>query len=134
VLLEDTVDSEFYVQVIREFLLDPRETPFVEQRRVLQQDGARPHTAKHSMAFFAEKNVEVLPWAPYSPDWNPIENLWSILKRRMTSTCFDTKDELIDEVFAAWESIEQETLDNLAMSFEKRLLKTIEVGGEDCQL
>ena len=133
-ILNDTVTSENYIRTIRTCLLNPRETPFVAEKRVLMQDGAPSHTAKVTMEFFKENKVEVLPWAPYSPDWNPIENLWSILKRKMTSSCFDTKDELIDEMFDAWNSIEQDTLNNLAASFEKRLRTTVTRGGEDCQL
>ena len=31
--------------------------------------------------FFEEKNITVLPWSSQSPDINPIENLWSIIKK-----------------------------------------------------
>jgi len=134
VFLDGMVDADDYQDTLNRFLINPKSTTFVEEERVLMQDGARPHTAKATMAFLESHGVGVLPWASYSPDWNPIENLWSILKRRMTTTCFDTKEDLEEAVNEAWHSIPQETLDRLAISFPGRLAKTIEVEGEDCQL
>jgi len=39
---------------------------------------------KSTVAFLKNKNVNVLPWPGNSPDLNPIENLWSVLKRQLT--------------------------------------------------
>jgi hypothetical protein len=35
------------------------------------------------MEFLKEEKVRVLPWPAKSPDLNPIENMWSIVKRRI---------------------------------------------------
>ena len=129
-----TVDAPFYQEVITKFLLAKKETDFVEAKRVFQQDGASAHTAKATQAMFQEKGVEVLEWPAWSPDLNPIENLWSILKRRMDASKLDNKDDLIEEALAAWESIPQETIDHLCLSFERRLRRCIENQGDDCQI
>jgi transposase len=68
----------------------------VMEREGVLHDRARPHTAKFTAEALAEKRIVVIPWAAFSPDWNPSENLWSILKRRMNTTCFDDKDRLED--------------------------------------
>ena len=48
---------------------------------VFQQENAAPHTARITREWFMENNVNVLKWAPYSPDANPMENVWGLLKR-----------------------------------------------------
>jgi transposase len=48
------------------------------------------------MAFFNDQAVRVLDWPPYSPDLNPIENLWAILKKRIYRSAFAKPDELQD--------------------------------------
>ncbi len=45
-----------------------------------QQDLAPAHTAK---SWLNDHGVTVLDWPANSPDPNPIENLWSIVKRKM---------------------------------------------------
>ena len=134
VFLDGIVDADDYIDTLKRFLLNKKRTNFSATNRVLMQDGARPHTARRTIAFLETRNVEVLPWAPYSPDWNCIENVWSIVKRRLVATCFDTKQKLMDATYEAWSSIEQETFDSLARTFERRLQRTIERNGDDCQL
>ena len=53
--------------------LTPHMLPAMDLRReVFQHDNARPHTARATVDFLANKNVTVLPWPIKSLDLNPI--------------------------------------------------------------
>ena len=99
-----SINSEKYISVISEKLL-----PFLKLKNyrgmVFQQDNAPPHTSKITKAFFVEKKVEVLPWPPFSPDLNPIENLWSILKLKVAKMCPKNREELESLINREWEKI-----------------------------
>ena len=50
----------------------------------LQQDNAPPHVSRATNKFFSKKRLQVIDWPPNSPDLNPIENAWSVLKDKVT--------------------------------------------------
>ena len=74
---------------------------------VFQQDNAPAHTARICQEWFASNNLEVMDWPSNSPDLNPIENLWSILKYRLGQRTPkpNNKAELITACQEIWEEI-----------------------------
>ena len=71
----------------------------------LMQDNAPCH--KRIMAYLAQKRVEMILWPPYSPDMNPIENLWAWMKVRLANdypVC-TSKKMIEDSIMKNWESI-----------------------------
>jgi transposase len=67
-------------------LIDPN------HQLLLMEDNAPSHTAKVTKVFRVENNIKKLKnWPPLSPDMNPIENLWKILK-----TNIQTKHQPVD--------------------------------------
>jgi transposase len=107
----------------------PLIVPFLRRNKlVLQQDGAKPHTAKLTRAYLDRKSVEVLEqWPARSPDLNPIETLWAILQRRVSDHFATTYDELVTAVETELRRIRDENIDvvnSLCYSFPKRCRKT----------
>lgn len=47
------------------------------------QDNAPVHTAYIVRQVLENLYIQVMVWSPYSPDLNPIENLWVIMKQEI---------------------------------------------------
>ena len=99
---------------------------------IFQQDNASCHTAKHTRAFFSEVGLTVLPWPANSPDLNPIENIWSVLKQRVEKHSVKTKEDLIKAVKEEWCSLEKNLVRKTINSMKNRIDQVISRGGLKC--
>jgi transposase len=126
--IEGTMTAERYVKLLREIFF-----PWVRRQKkgkwIFQQDNAPPHTANRSKVFLAEEKIECLTWPPYSPDLNPIENLWGLLKIRVDARKPRTKDELRTIAKEEWDNIPMEAVRNTIRSIPARLEKIATLRG-----
>ncbi|XP_045122668.1 uncharacterized protein LOC123511111 [Portunus trituberculatus] len=71
---------------------------------VFQQDGAKPHTAKSVTHGLRDCEVQFIDdWPGNSPDLNPIENLWQIMKRDLQGKDESSVPKLKREIRASWD-------------------------------
>ena len=76
------------------------------------------------------KMKECKDWSPYSPDLNPIQNIWGIIKSQLMKKEINKRSELILEIKNAYDSISNEVISNLIESFPSRLQQWIENEGD----
>ena len=127
--IEGTMTATKYVEMLRSKFI-----PWVRKQRkraiVFQQDNAPSHTARHTKAFFEEDNIVCLDWPPYSPDLNPIENLWGILKQNVDARKPRTLAELRSISQEEWKRIPMDMVRECINSMPRRLSSVIESNGE----
>ncbi len=80
--LKTNVTAPIYQYILEHFMLPSADQLFKEADFILQQDLASAHTAKSTKSWLNDQ-VGALDWPANSPDLNPIENLWGIVKRKM---------------------------------------------------
>ena len=136
VALEGSLNQSKYIDLLEDYLI-----PSYESIRdagsgegvIFMQDNAPCHKARSVADFFAEKNISVLEWPPQSPDLNPIENLWAILKKRRVEKFGipTSKGQLIDQIMDIWNSLTPEFVRKFSESTPRRLAACIEAQGRN---
>ncbi len=104
-LLKSTVNAAIYQDILEHFMLPSADKLYRNANFIFQQDLAPAHTAKGTKSWFNDHGVTVLDWPANSPDLNPIENLWSIVKRKMRDTRPNNAEELKAAIKATWASL-----------------------------
>ena len=78
------------------------------------------HTSNESRAWLHSNGIDCINFPPYSPDLNPIENLWADLKRRVELRCPCDSTELKQFLTEEWTATDPEYLRCLAHSMIDR--------------
>jgi transposase len=108
-----TMDGSYYVQILQEHLI--RE--FGRRERISDE-------------FLEQEVPETIDWLSNSPDVNSIENLWSILERRIEKRWPSNIDELERFLCEEWKQVADSVLSNLIGSIETRCLALLDSKGE----
>ena len=54
----------------------------------IQTANAKIHWILDALKFYSENNITVVDWPAYSPDLNPIENIWAYIKSKLNGKRF----------------------------------------------
>ncbi len=127
--LKSTVNAAIYQEILEHFMLPSADKLYVDADFIFQQDLAPVHTAKRTKSWFNDHGVTVLDWPANSPDLNPIENLWGIVKRKMRDTRPNNADDLKATVKETWASIPPQQCHKLITSMPRQIEAVIKAKG-----
>ncbi len=127
--LKSTVNAAICQEILEHFMLPSADKLYGDADFIFQQDLAPAHTAKGTKSWFNDHGVTVLDWPANSPDLNPIENLWGIVKRKMRDTRPNNADELKATVKETWASIPPQQCHKLITSMPRWIEAVIKAKG-----
>ena len=94
-----------------------------------QQDNAPCHTARSIKVWMEDHQIKTLSWPAQSPDLNPIENLWNVIKRKMDGHKPSNKAELLEFLRQEWHKVTQNQCERLVESMPRRMKAVIKNQG-----
>lgn len=99
------------------------------QCSTFMQDSAPCHTAKVVIRWL-KSEYNILEWPGNSPDLNPIENLWTIIKNKVSIQNPSSMQELMNCIKVVWTTgISDELCHNLISSMPERIKNVIKNKG-----
>ena len=127
------ITAKRYIEVLKEYL-----PTILEPDSIFMHDNAPIHNAHIVHNWLQEEEIELMEWPLYSPDLNPIENLWKLLKAEIIRAHPEfismgngepAMDFLIECAKEAWDTLVGSMLDKLAANMQKRVDAVIAADG-----
>lgn len=103
---------------------------------IFLQDGDPSQNSSAATAVFRELGIECFKIPPRSPDLNPIENLFHLLKKKLNSDAVEQKivrenyHQFTNRVLNTLENFDKQLIDNIIKSMPKRLQNIKERRGQ----
>jgi len=130
--MDAKMDANLYVQILenelQQTLVDYGFTP---EDIIFQQDNDSKHIGRKAREWLKEHEFEVMVWPAQSPDLNPIEHPWFLLKRRLAAYSKPTQGilGLWERIQEEWYKIEVGKCQRLIESMPRRVQEVIQAKG-----
>ncbi len=96
--IEGNMDSNMYCDILKQKMMPSLQK--LGRTAVFQHNNDPKHTAKMTTALLLK--VKVMEWPSMSPDLNPIEHMWGILKQKVEKHHVSNIQQLRDVIMEEW--------------------------------
>jgi hypothetical protein len=128
-MFEENLDGPLMVRILKQCLLRSAQRLFPPGQWFFQQDNDPKHKSKLVQKWLQTSGIDVMDWPSYSPDLNPIENLWADVKRRAEMDNPQDVESLRNALQKAWDETDKRLITKLIESMPRRLQRVREQAG-----
>ena len=125
--IEGNMKSNLYCEILQQSVIPSLQK--LGSRAMFQHDNDHKHTSKMITALLKKLKVKMIDWPSKSPDMNPIEHLWGILKRNVEVCKVSNISQLRDVIMEEWKSIPVATCEALVNSMPRRVKAVLDNDG-----
>lgn len=121
-IFTEILTAEKYLEILKTQLKDYK-------NYILQDDNDPKHRSKIVTNWKKENNVEYIDWPSNSPDINPIENVWALLKHKIKKINVKNITELKEIILKCWNEIDASHIQNIINSIPSRIKQILSNNG-----
>lgn len=131
-MFEQNLNSQLLKKIYNKALLPSAKNLFAGQTDhwSLQEDNDPKHRSALARQWREDHNIDRISWPSLSPDLNPIENVWSILKANVAARRAKTVQGFRRAIAQEWKNLPTELAQKLADSMKRRVAAVIAVDGD----
>ncbi len=123
--IEGTMESSMYGDILNHNMMSSLQK--LCRTAVFQHNNDPKHTAKMTTALLMK--LKVMEWPSTSPDLNPTEHMWGILKRKVEKHHVSNFQQLRDVIMEEWKRMPATTCAALVNSMPRRIKAVLDNNG-----
>jgi hypothetical protein len=128
-LYAGSLDSTRHRDILRHSLISSFRQFYPDGPWYFQQDNVRFHTTPDTVTYLHEKGITLIEWPPWSPDLNPIENLWNVIKARVYARFPQSMEEMEQFIREEHAAMDLKFISHICRSMPRRLQLLLDNNG-----
>ena len=127
IFFKENITNSLYEEILEDYL--PEFKRICKGDVKILMDNHPVYKSMNSLLFYKEHKIKVIDFPPYSPDLNPIENIWEKIKKEITKKEYQTLSVMTKDIWKEWDSITESQLRYYSASMNDRMKSWLQLKG-----